>query len=131
LEEIVVGVIAGLLGGILGGFLGVGGGVIYVPAMVLLLGEEQQLAQGVSLAVIIVTALVGGTTHLRQGNVDVRIVAWVAPAAAAAGLGAAFLADIIDASILRRIFAVVVLYIGATMLLGTLRRERAGEEQRT
>ena len=109
MEEIVVGIVAGLLGGTVGGFLGVGGGVIYVPAMVLLLGEEQQLAQGVSVAVIIATALVGATTHWRQGNVDVRTALWVAPAAAAAGFGAALLADVIDASILRRIFAVVVL----------------------
>jgi uncharacterized membrane protein YfcA len=130
LEEIIVGVIAGLLGGTVGGFLGVGGGVIYVPAMVLLLGEEQQLAQGVSVAVIIATALVGATTHWRQGNVDVRTALWVAPAAAAAGFGAALLADSIDASILRRIFAVVVLYVGANMLLGTLRRGRVQEEQR-
>lgn len=128
MEEIIVGIIAGLLGGIVGGFLGVGGGVIYVPTMVLLLGEQQQLAQGVSLAVIIATALVGATTHLRQGNVDLRTVAWVAPAAAAAGLGAALLADIIDAAILRRIFAAVVLYVGATMVLSTLRRDQVREE---
>jgi uncharacterized membrane protein YfcA len=129
LEEIVVGLVAGLLGGTLGGFLGVGGGVIYVPAMVLLLGEEQQLAQGVSLAVIIATAVVGAATHLRQGNVDLRTVVWVAPAAAAAGFGAALLADIIDASVLRRIFAVVVLYVGATMILSTLRRATVREER--
>lgn len=129
MEDIVVGVTAGLLGGIVGGFLGVGGGVIYVPAMVLLLGEQQQLAQGVSLAVIIATALVGAATHFRQGNVDVRTAAWVAPAAAAAGLGAAFLADIIDASVLRRIFAVVVLYVAVTTILSTLRRGQASEEQ--
>ena len=104
--------------------------MIYVPALVLVIGEAQHVAQGVSLAVIITTAAVGGTTHLRQGNVELRTAAWVAPPAAAAAFGAAMLADFIDAAILRRIFAVVVLYVGASTLLGTLRGERLQEEQR-
>ncbi|MGB6838316.1 MAG: sulfite exporter TauE/SafE family protein [Dehalococcoidia bacterium] len=128
--DIVVGIIAGVLGGAAGGFLGIGGGMIYVPALVLVIGEAQHVAQGVSLAVIITTAAVAGTTHLRQGNVELRTAAWAAPPAAAAAFGAAMLADFIDAAILRRIFAVVVLYVGVTTLLGTLRGERLQEEQR-
>ena len=88
--------------------------------MVLLLGEEQQLAQGVSLAAIVATAVVGSLTHLRQGNVHVPTVAWVAPAAVGASFGAAFLADALDAQVLRRIFAVVVLYFALRMIVGAL-----------
>jgi uncharacterized membrane protein YfcA len=128
--DIVIGIIAGVLGGAAGGFLGIGGGIIYVPALVLGIGETQHVAQGVSLAVIITTAAVGGTTHLRQSNVDLRTVAWAALPAATAAFGAAMLADFIDAAILRRIFGVVVLYVGVSTLLGTL-RERVEERQRS
>ena len=120
-----------MLGGAAGGFLGIGGGVIYVPALVLVIGETQHVAQGVSIAVIIATAAVGGATHFRQGNVDLRTAAWAAPPAAAAAFGAAVLADFLDATILRRIFAVVVLCAAVSMLLGTLRGERLQEEQRS
>jgi len=79
--EIVLLLLIGLVGGFAGGLLGVGGGAIYVPAMVLLLDEQQHLAQGASLAAIIATGLVGGLTHLRRQNVDVPTVVWVAPPA--------------------------------------------------
>lgn len=115
----------GLAGGFAGGLLGIGGGAIYVPAMVLLLDENQHLAQGASLAAIISTAVVGGITHLRRGNVDLHAVWLVAPAAVVAGFGAALLADRLDADVLRRIFAFVAVYFAATMIVGAVREERA------
>ena len=123
--EIIVTLITGLVGGFAGGLLGIGGGAIYVPAMVLLLGEEQHIAQGASLAAIIATAVVGSVTHLRRGNVDVKTVAWVAPFAVVASFGAAFLADALDAQVLRRIFAVVIVFFALQMIVGALRREQA------
>ncbi len=129
-EEIFA-LVIGFIGGFAGGLLGVGGGVIYIPAMVLVLDVDQHLAQGASLAAIIATAAIGGTTHYRRGNVDVPTVVWVAPAAAGAGLGAAFLADVLDADTLRRIFAAVALYFGVSMMWRAWREQPtavAGEE---
>jgi len=113
----------GFVGGFAGGLLGVGGGAIYIPAMVLLLDTDQHLAQGASLAAIIATALVGSVAHFRQGNIDSRTVLWVSPVAVVAGLGSAFLADALDAETLRRVFAVVALFFAATMIVGALREE--------
>lgn len=122
--ESLLAVLIGFVGGFAGGLLGIGGGAIYVPAMVLLMDEQQHLAQGVSLAAIIATALVGGLTHLRQQNVDLTTVAWIAPAAAIAAFGAALLADVLDAAMLRRIFAVVVLFFSLRMIVESLRQDR-------
>ncbi len=123
--DAILGLIIGLIGGFAGGLLGIGGGAIYVPAMVLLLGEDQHLAQGASLAAIVATAIVGGLTHLRQRNVELSAVAWVAPPAVLAGFGGALLADVIEAEVLRRIFAVVMFSIALTIVYGALRGERA------
>ena len=123
--ETIVAVLFGFIGGFAGGLLGVGGGAIYVPAMVLFLDEQQHLAQGASLAAIIATGIVGGATHLRQGNVHLPTVARVAPAAVIASFGAAFLADALAADVLRRIFAVVILYVALSTIVGTLGKERA------
>lgn len=127
MEEIFALLLIGLLGGFAGGLLGIGGGAIYIPAMVLLLGEDQHLAQGASLAAIIATAIVGSFAHIRRGNVDVRTVLWVAPVAVIAGFSAALLADELDATTLRRVFAVVGLYFALTMIIGALREEPAEE----
>jgi len=115
----------GLIGGFAGGLLGIGGGAIYVPAMVILLEEDQQMAQGASLAAIIATGVVAGFTHWRRGNVDVPSVVWVAPAAVVAGFGAAFLADRLDDEVLRRIFGGVVVYFAVSMIVSALRGPRA------
>ena len=46
-------VLIGLLAGVLSGFVGIGGGVVMVPALVMLLGYSQHQAQGTSLAVLV------------------------------------------------------------------------------
>lgn len=121
--EILALLLIGFIGGFAGGLLGIGGGAIYIPAMVLLLGEDQHLAQGASLAAIIATAVVGSVAHFRRDNIDVRTVLWVAPVAATTAFGAALLADTLDATTLRRVFAVVGLYFAITMIVGALREE--------
>jgi uncharacterized membrane protein YfcA len=122
--EIFVALLIGLAGGFAGGMLGIGGGAIYVPAMVLLLDENQHLAQGASLAAIVSTGIVGSLTHLRRGNVDVPAVVQVAPAAVIAGFAAGFIADRLDADVLQRIFGVVIAYLALNMIWGALQSGR-------
>ena len=108
----------GLAAGVLGGLLGVGGGVIMVPGMVLLLQASQHTAQGVSLAVMVVLALVGAATHRRQGNVRLRVALLIAPSAVISGLLGGYLAGLVEASLLVRLFGLFVLVVGAMMALG-------------
>ena len=126
--DIIVALLIGIAGGFAGGMLGIGGGAIYVPAMVILLDENQHLAQGASLAAIIATALVGGLTHLRRGNVDLPAVVQVVPSAIVAGFIAGFIADRLDASVLQRIFSVVMAYLALNMIVGALRGEPVLEQ---
>jgi len=106
----------GLVAGLLGGMLGVGGGFILVPGMVLLLSVGQHTAQGVSLAVITLTVLVGAITHYRQRNLSLGVVLWIAPAAALFGFLGSMAAGAIDASLLRRIFGIMTISVGIFML---------------
>ena len=65
--------IAGGLGaGFLSGTIGIGGGLLFVPTMTVGLRLSQAVAQGTSLVAIVPTAVVGGVTHLRRGNVLAR-----------------------------------------------------------
>jgi uncharacterized membrane protein YfcA len=123
MEDAIYALLIGLAGGFAGGLLGIGGGAIYVPAMVLLLNEDQHLAQGASLAAIVATGVIAGTTHFRRGNVDVPTAVQVAPPAVLAGFAGAFAADALDAVVLQRVFAVVVVYFALNMIIGALRRE--------
>lgn len=63
----------GLVAGLLSGTFGVGGGVLIVPALVVLLGMQQRLAHGTSLAAVVPISVVGATTYLIGGNVDLGV----------------------------------------------------------
>jgi uncharacterized protein len=65
----VIAIVGGFGAGFLSGTIGVGGGLLFVPTMTVGLRLSQAVAQGTSLVAIVPTAIVGGVTHLRQGNV--------------------------------------------------------------
>ena len=66
----VVGAMAiGLAAGAVAGLMGVGGGILFVPALTLLLGHSQIEAEATSLLAIIPVALVGTWRQHRYGNV--------------------------------------------------------------
>ena len=118
------GTLIGLGAGIASGMLGIGGGIIQVPGMVLLLGVDQHTAQGVSLAVMIVTAAVGAIVQYRQGNVKPWIALWVAPSAAVFAFVGASLANLVEAGWLSRIFGLLILFFGTRMILSKPKREK-------
>src|SRR5690625_2696726 len=63
----------GLAVGILSGLLGVGGGVVVVPALMLIFGASDLVAKGTSLLVLIPGSLSGTIGNLRRGNVNLRV----------------------------------------------------------
>lgn len=117
----IVAVVIGLVGGAVGGLLGIGGGAIFVPAMVLLLDVDQHTAQGVSLLVIVPTAVSATITNRRAGTIDQTTVRWLTPFAIAGAMAAAFVAGALDGEVLSRIFGVVATLVGLRMLVGSVR----------
>jgi uncharacterized membrane protein YfcA len=67
-----IGALIGFAAGFSSGLAGIGGGVIMVPAMVILLGTSQHTAQGTSLLAILVTSLAGTRVNLKNGLVKLR-----------------------------------------------------------
>jgi len=60
--------LAGVAVGAWSGAMGLGGGLLAVPAMVLLFGVELHVAAGTSLLIFIPNSVVGGWVHVRQGT---------------------------------------------------------------
>lgn len=110
-------VVIGLAAGFLAGLLGVGGGILMVPAMVLVLGFDQHVAQGTSLLVIIPAAVTGSYTHHRNGRLVLRDAAFLAAGGViGAVIGSVFALSIED-GLLRRLFAAFLLVTGVRILL--------------
>ena len=106
----------GLTAGFLAGLLGIGGGVVLVPAMVLILAFDQHVAQGTSLVVMIPAALTGSYTHHRNGRLVLRDAAWLGVGGIlGAILGSVFALSMED-TLLQRLFA-AFLVISAIRIL--------------
>jgi uncharacterized protein len=125
LGEVAILLAVGLAAGFLAGLLGVGGGILMVPAMVILLGYDQHVAQGTSLLVIIPAAISGSWTHYRGRRFSLRDAIGLA---AGGMVGAAFGASLalsLDDELLRRLFGLFLLASAARILVPKLRARRS------
>ena len=67
--DIVLAILFGFAGGMLGGLVGVGGGILFVPALVIFLDEPQVRAEATSLLAIVIVAIAGTWRQHGYGNV--------------------------------------------------------------
>jgi uncharacterized protein len=114
--EVVAAIVVGLLAGALGGLFGVGGGIIFVPALVLIFGLGQLEAEATSLLAIIPVVLAGTWRQHLYGNVRWR-AAFVIGVVAVAGVELGVLtAKSIPEESLQRLFGVLVLAVAAQLV---------------
>lgn len=111
----------GFCAGMLGGLVGVGGGVLFVPGLVIFLGLSQLEAQSTSLLAIVFVALVGAWRQGRYGNLRVRdglIVGALSPLGVLAG---AVLANAVTERTLELSFAAVQLFFAWSLARRAMR----------
>jgi len=120
-------IMLGFVTGVFAGFLGIGGALVLVPFMTLGAGIPQHMGQGITLAVITITSLVGAYAHYRLGHVDVDTAAKMAPSSLIAVVGASVVAGQLDAFWLTKIFGITMLYFGYQFVFvsGKLRQPAA------
>jgi uncharacterized membrane protein YfcA len=117
---IVLGISLGLAAGVMAGLFGVGGGILFVPALVAL-GLGQLDAQGTSLLAILPTVAAGTWNQRRYGNLRVR-TAIVVGVASIVGVevGARVVVELPESAV-RRLFA-ILLFVVAVQLVWRTRR---------
>jgi uncharacterized protein len=113
----------GVAAGIVAGLLGVGGGVLFVPGLVIFLGLGQHQAEATSLLAIVPVAIVGTFKQDGYGNVrrgDALLMGLLSIAGAAAGVA---LANALSGAVLRVGFALLMVLVAIQ-----LARKALGEE---
>jgi uncharacterized membrane protein YfcA len=111
----------GAAAGVIAGMLGVGGGVLFVPGLVFLVGLGQHEAEATSLLAIIPVAIVGSYQQDRYGNVrrrDAPLSGLTSIAGAAAGVA---LANAVSGAVLRDAFALFMVLVAAQLVRRALR----------
>jgi uncharacterized membrane protein YfcA len=116
-------ILGGLAAGLLSGTFGVGGGILFVPIMTSGYGFTQALAQGTSLAAIIPTAVVGGLTHIRQGNVLREAAIWMGVGGVGGAVLGALVAVHVPGGILARFFALFLFANAFVVVRGAFVRQ--------
>lgn len=115
-QPVIIGLI-GIAAGLLSGVLGLGGAVIIIPALVMMLGYSQQMAQGTTLLMLVMP--VGGLAawqYYKAGNMDVKTALILGVAFFVSGYIGAKFANQIPQEALKKAFAVLLILIAVKML---------------
>jgi uncharacterized membrane protein YfcA len=116
--------IVGFAAGVVAGMLGVGGGILFVPGLVLFLGLAQVDAEATSLLAIIPVALVGARRQQRYGNLRLHDAIVLGALAIPGAIGGVAIVNAIPERTVEVLFALLMLYVAAQMV----RRALAGPE---
>jgi uncharacterized protein len=114
---------AGVLAGIVSGLFGVGGGVVFVPALVYIYDASQVGAEATSLLAIIPVALVGAWRQREYGNVRVREGIVMGLLAAGGAFGGVALANELPERTLEIAFAGLMVLVALQLARDALREK--------
>lgn len=110
--------------GILAGLLGVGGGIVMVPAMILLFGIPPVIAKGTSALVILPTAVIGTWRNRSRGHADLRAATEVGLAGVLTAALGGLVADVMSADVSNVLFATLLVVVAARLLWQEASRPR-------
>jgi uncharacterized membrane protein YfcA len=110
--------IIGLVGGVLSGLFGIGGGLVIVPALILVAGFPIATAAGTSLAALLLpVGLLGALEYFRVGHVDIRAAAVIAVGLLVGAYFGARLGTSLPPQVTQRAFGIFLLLVGARLAL--------------
>lgn len=114
----------GVITGILSGMLGVGGGIIVVPALVLLFGAGDLIAKGTSLLMMVPGSVSATIGNAKRKNLDVRVAVTIGLTACAASPLGLLTATAISPLWSNIAFSVLVVAVAVQLVVKQLRRRR-------
>ncbi|MEM6453048.1 MAG: sulfite exporter TauE/SafE family protein [Cyanobacteria bacterium P01_D01_bin.105] len=107
----------GLAVGAISGLIGIGGGVLFTPALVYLLGFSQHEAQGTTLALLVPPiGILGAWTYYQRGYVNLQAAALICVGFVLGGLIGAQFAVAVPPALLKRVFGSAMLGVSLKML---------------
>ncbi len=110
-------VVIGVATGVLAGLLGVGGGIVMVPAMIILFSISPVVAKGTSAFVIIPTAIMGTWRNRKKKNADLRAAVAIGLAGILTAALGGIIADKMSDTVSNVLFATLLVIVAVRMLL--------------
>ena len=110
-------IVLGLCSGIFGALFGLGGGVIFVPVLMLIFGLEPTEAVAISLIGIIAGSVGASTVLVDRGLSNVRLGLLLEITTCVGAIAGAIIATYLDSWILMVLFSVIIIYSGIRMIV--------------
>jgi uncharacterized membrane protein YfcA len=110
--------VGGIAAGAFGSLLGLGGGLLIVPLLTFGFGLPLREAVGVSLVCVIVTSSAAAGVYLERRQANLRLGMTLELFTATGAIAGGLLAFLIDERVLAGLFALLLVYVAATMLRG-------------
>ena len=109
-------ILLGLIAGGLSGLIGIGGGIIIIPALVLIFGLSQKMAQGTTLALLIPPiGILAALTYYKHGYVDLKVAAIIIIGFVIGSFIGAKFAVRLPVDVISKVFAITLIVIGIKM----------------
>ena len=115
--DLVLAALLGFAGGMVGGMLGVGGGILFVPALAIVLDEPQIRAEATSLLAIVPVGIVGAWRQHAYGNDRWREGLLIGVLSPLGVVGGVVLANAVSQRVLEVSFALLLLVVAAQLVL--------------
>lgn len=108
--------VGGVAAGAFGSLLGLGGGLLIVPLLTIGFGLPLREAVGVSLVCVIVTSSASASVYLQRRQANLRLGMVLELFTAIGAIAGGLVAFLIDERLLAALFAVLLVYVAATMV---------------
>lgn len=115
----------GFAAGVVSGLLGVGGGTLFVPGLIYVLGLGHVEAEATSLLAMVPMSLLGAWRQHRYGNLELRTSVTMGLLAVPGALVGVVLANALPVRVLEVGFALLLLYVAQRLARRGLARPRA------
>ena len=117
MTEILLLILVGLAGGVLSGVVGLGGGVVIVPALVYIMGYNQHLAQGTTLAMMLPPIGVLAVIHYyNKGHVDFKVAGILCIGFLVGAFFGSKIATSLPEATLKRVFGCILVILALKMI---------------
>lgn len=114
----ILGILAiGLIAGFMSSLVGIGGGIIIVPALVMIFGLSQKMAQGTSLAMLsLPVAFIGAFNYYKEGEVNWKLALMLALTFVVGGYLGSKVALDMSTNVIKKVFAVFMIVVAIKYL---------------
>lgn len=109
--------IAGFFSGMLGG-MGMGGGTVLIPALTVILGVEQHIAQATNLIAFLPMAAFTLKIHKENGLLKTEGVWWLVIPALLTSVAAGFAAALLPSVVLKKLFGAFLVLLAVKLMIG-------------